>query len=84
MSNKHPNADEAKFQKLFNDGYIIGVHDNVLAETLSQIESKNTWFEGFIKGLQQGLRERDKSIYRAKELSRMRDRGAYRDREIDL
>ena len=83
MSEEEQNAKEFEYQKYFNDGYVVGVYDETLACKLSQLESEDIKFDGFKEGLQQGLRERDKSISREEELDRIRKRGIENGRDVE-
>lgn len=83
MSKEEQNTSEVDYQKFFNDGYIVGVYDEAFADKLSQLESESVKLDVFKEGLQQGLRERDKSISRQEELDKIRGRDVEKGRDLE-
>jgi len=50
---------EIKYQKGFNEGYLISKHEPDLAEKLSQIKSDNPRMEGFRDGRSELIQEKE-------------------------
>lgn len=51
-------TSEAKYQKGFNEGYLISKHEPDLAEKLSQVKSDNPRMEGFLDGRNEFIQEK--------------------------